>query len=88
MPTITDMFLPQCIACIVSDLCAGLADHVSGSTMALTWWMQGLWGAPLAQCAHSATIWASGCPKNPYFVTLGASLLFGNRLLMVLPHWG
>ena len=36
-------------------------------------------GAPSAQCAHSATIWASGRSRNPYFVVLWASLLFGSR---------
>ena len=30
-------------------------------------------GAPVAQCARSATIWAFGCTRNPYFVILGAS---------------
>ena len=30
------------------------------------------------QCAHSATIWAYGRSTNPYFVILGASLLFDN----------
>ena len=28
------------------------------------------------QCAHSATIWACGCSRNPHFAVLGASLLF------------
>ena len=32
-----------------------------------------------AQCARSATIWASGRSRNPYFVKLWASLLFGSR---------
>ena len=32
-------------------------------------------GAPLAQCARSATIWASSRTGDPYFVILGASLL-------------
>ena len=31
------------------------------------------------QCARSATIWASGRNRNPYFVVLWASLLFGSR---------
>ena len=34
-----------------------------------------IWGAPLAQCGRSATIWASSRTGDPYFVTLGASLL-------------
>ena len=33
----------------------------------------------LAQCARSATIWAPGRNRNPYFVVLWASLLFGSR---------
>ena len=37
---------------------------------------------------HSATIWAFGHTKNPYFVILGASLLFDGKLLMLLRHWG
>ena len=32
-----------------------------------------------AQCARSATIWACGCTRNPYFVILWASLLFDTR---------
>ena len=32
-------------------------------------------GAPLAQCGRSATIWAYSHTGDPYFVTLGASLL-------------
>ena len=44
--------------------------------------------ALLVQCARSATIWVSGCARNPYFVILGASLLFDNWFLMLLPHWG
>ena len=31
------------------------------------------------QCARSATIWAPGRSRNPYFVVLWASLLFGSR---------
>ena len=31
------------------------------------------------QGARSATIWASGRSRNPYFVVLWASLLFGSR---------
>ena len=31
------------------------------------------------QCVHNATIWASGRSRNPYFVVLWASLLFGSR---------
>ena len=31
------------------------------------------------QCARSATIWAFSRSRNPYFVLLWASLLFGNR---------
>ena len=53
--------------------------------------IDGAWGAPLAQCARSvrsATIWVFGRTKNPYFVILGTSLLFGNRFLMLLPHLG
>ena len=30
------------------------------------------WGAPEAQCARSATIWASGHTRDPYFEILGA----------------
>ena len=30
------------------------------------------WGAPQAQCARSATIWASGRTRDPYFEILGA----------------
>ena len=37
-------------------------------------------GAPQAQCAHSATIWASGRTRNPYFEILGAP-----RGIMVTP---
>ena len=40
--------------------------------------------APLA----SATIWTSGCTRNPYFLMLGASLLFDNRFLMLLLYCG
>ena len=29
-------------------------------------------GAPQAQCARSATIWASGRARDPYFEILGA----------------
>ena len=29
-------------------------------------------GAPQAQCARSATIWASGRTRDPYFEILGA----------------
>ena len=43
-------------------------------------------GAHLAQCTRSASIWASGRARNPYFVILGASLLFDNRFLMHLMH--
>ena len=32
----------------------------------------GLGGAPQAQCARSATIWASGRTRDPYFEILGA----------------
>ena len=35
------------------------------------------------QCTHSATIWASGSSRNPYFVVLWASLLFGSRFLCI-----
>ena len=35
----------------------------------------GTWGAPVAQCGRSATIWVSSCTGDPYFVILGASLL-------------
>ena len=38
-------------------------------------------GVPLAQCNYFGT-------RNPYFVIPGASLLFDNRVLMFLPHWG
>ena len=34
-------------------------------------------GAPEAQCARSATIWASGRSRKPYFVVLWAVCLFG-----------
>ena len=30
-------------------------------------------------CTRSATIWAFGCSRNPYFVVLWASLLFVSR---------
>ena len=36
-----------------------------------------------AQCAHSATIWASGCTRDPYFEILGAP-----RGIMVTPSGG
>ena len=36
-------------------------------------------GVPSAQCARSATIWASSRTRNPHIVILGASLLFDNR---------
>ena len=45
-------------------------------------------GAPFGQCAHSATIWVPGHTRNPYFAIIGASLLFDNRFLMFLLHWG
>ena len=35
--------------------------------------------AVCTQCARSATIWASGRSRNPYFVVLWASLLFCSR---------
>ena len=35
-------------------------------------YMQNIKGAPQAQCAHSATIWASGRTRDPYFEILGA----------------
>ena len=38
------------------------------------------WGAPQAQCARSATIWASGRTRDPYFEILGAP-----RGIMVTP---
>ena len=40
-------------------------------------------GAPQAQCAHSATIWASGRTRDPYFEILGAP-----RGIMVTPSGG
>ena len=45
-------------------------------------------GAPSAWCACSATIWVFGRTRNPYFVILGASLLFDSAFLMLLPHRG
>ena len=45
-------------------------------------------GAHLAQCARSATIWAPGHTRDPYFEILGASLLTLAPVLMLLPHWG
>ena len=36
-------------------------------------------GALSVVCAHSATIWVSGRTRDPYFVILGASLLFESR---------
>ena len=39
----------------------------------------GALSAVRARCARSATIWASGRSRNPYFVVLWASLLFGSR---------
>ena len=39
-------------------------------------WVGGSKGAPLAQCARSATIWVFSDSRIPYFVILGASLLF------------
>ena len=43
-------------------------------------WIQSQGGALNAravrvQCGRSATIWASSCTGDPYFLTLGASLL-------------
>ena len=35
----------------------------------------GCQGAHLAQCARSATFWAFGRTRDPYFGMLGASLL-------------
>ena len=40
-------------------------------------------GAPQAQCARSATIWASGRTRDPYFEILGAP-----RGIMVTPSGG
>ena len=40
-------------------------------------------GAPQAQCARSATIWASGRTRDPYFEILGAP-----RGIMVTPGGG
>ena len=40
-------------------------------------------GAPQATCARSATIWASGCTRDPYFEILGAP-----RGIMVTPSGG
>ena len=45
-------------------------------------------GAPLARCTRNATIWLLGHTRNTYFVILGASLLFDNKFLMLLPHQG
>ena len=39
----------------------------------------GALSAVRVQCTRSATIWASGRSRNPYFVVLWASLLFGSR---------
>ena len=39
--------------------------------------------APQAQCARSATIWASGRTRDPYFEILGAP-----RGIMVTPSVG
>ena len=36
---------------------------------------RGALSAVRAQCGHSAIIWASSRTRDPYFVTLGASLL-------------
>ena len=40
-------------------------------------------GAPQAQCTRSATIWASGRTRDPYFEILGAP-----RGIMVTPSGG
>ena len=42
-----------------------------------------IWGAPQAQCARSATIWASGRTRDPCFEILGAP-----RGIMVTPSGG
>ena len=41
---------------------------------------EGSMGAPQAQCARSATIWACGRTRDPYFEILGAP-----RGIMVTP---
>ena len=43
----------------------------------------GTMGAPQAQCTRSATIWASGRTRDPYFEILGAP-----RGIMVTPSGG
>ena len=40
-----------------------------------------------AQCLQSATIWALGPTRNPYFVIRGASLLFDNSCLYCSPFF-
>ena len=44
--------------------------------------------APLAECVRGPTIWAPCCARNPRFVIQGASLLFDNKFLMLLPYRG
>ena len=47
-------------------------------------WKFRLWlGVHLVQCVRSATIWVFGRNRDPYFVILGASLLFGGALYVV-----
>ena len=45
-------------------------------------------GAHFAQCMRNATISVSGLTRNPYFMILGAALLFDNGFLMLFLHCG
>ena len=63
--------------------CDGIWGHIhTGSTIRIArnfYIKGGALSAVRVQCARSATIWASGRSRNPYFVVLWASLLFGSR---------
>ena len=69
----------------VSRACTALSKHGVGVEPPFwpDFWDRGRacarGGGGEAQCARIVTIWASRRTRNPYFVVLGASLLFDNK---------
>ena len=78
-----DAFVLHLVAHFVADV--GVGTFVRGSAVSAFCdsHVVDILGAPQAQCARSATIWASGRTRDPYFEILGAP-----RGIMVTPSGG